>query len=403
MRTFMKYGGFAGGQTMMNTTDSMPTVAPDVANVSGAGGNRTITVSWHRLTLAAVVVFSGFLNFWNLGRLGYGNTFYAAAVRSRMESWHNFFFNSFDPGGFVTIDKPPLGFWFQVIAAKIFGFNGFSLILPSALAGMLSVLLLYHLVGRVFGPAAGLLAALAMAVTPVAVATNRSNIIDSILVLFMLAAAWAAALAAERSSLRLLLLSGVLAGLAFNVKMLEAYLVVPALGVVYLVGSRHVWWKRLVHLALAVVVLLVVSLSWALAVDLTPPSDRPFVDSTTTNSELDLATGYNGLERLTGQNRFGGLGGRGGARPGDFDLARFRRDNPASTGSGSANSGRTGVTAGQTGNGVEAATADGRLAAEPNSGGYRIQYGGDGGNGTPGGVQPGVYRPPPKRHRHGSR
>ncbi|MGH2389557.1 MAG: glycosyltransferase family 39 protein [Chloroflexota bacterium] len=310
---------------MTTVSDSTPAEAMSGSNEAGNRGGRVIAVPWHRLTLGAILLLSGFLNFWNLNRLGFGNTYYAAAVRSMMENWHNFAFNSFDPGGFVTIDKPPLGFWFQVVSAKLFGFNGFSLILPSALAGILSVWLVYSMTARIFGWPAGLFAALAMAVTPVAVATSRSNIIDSILVLFMLAAAWAARLAAERSSLRLLLLSAVLAGLAFNVKMLEAYLVVPALGAVYLLGTRRVWWLRILHLALAAVVLLVVSLSWALAVDLTPPGDRPFVDSTTTNSELDLATGYNGLERLTGQNRFGG---RGGAPRGGFDFDRFRRANP---------------------------------------------------------------------------
>ncbi len=313
---------------MTTASDSIPTVAG--SSRLDAERSNTFTIPWHRFILGAILLLSGFLNFWNLSRLGFGNSYYAAAVRSMMDSWHSFFFNSFDPGGFVTIDKPPLGFWFQVASAKLFGYSGFSLIVPAALAGVASVWLLYYLVARLFGRPAGMFAALAMAITPVAVATNRSNIIDSILVFFMLAAAGAAGLAAERGSLRLLLLSAVLAGLAFNVKMLEAYLVVPALGAAYLLGSRRLWRLRIMHLSLAALVLVAVSLSWALAVDLIPPSDRPFVDSTTTNSELDLATGYNGLERLTGQNRFGG---RAGLPRGAFDFDRFRRDNSLGAGS----------------------------------------------------------------------
>ncbi len=284
----------------------------------GRSRGRLIAVPWHRLLLAAILAFSGWLDFAQLDRYGYGNSYYAAAVRSMMQSWHNFFFASFDPGGFVTIDKPPVGFWFQVLSAKIFGYSGVSLLLPSALAGVLSVWLLYYLVNRRFGHGAGLLAALALAVTPVAVASNRSNIIDSILVLFLLLGAWAAITAAERGSLGRLLLCALFVGIGFNVKMLEAYLVVPAFGVTYLLGAHRSWWTRIRHLLLATVVLLAVSLSWAVAVDLTPAGQRPWVDSTSTNSELDLALGYNGLDRLLGMH---GMGGRGGPS-GSFDFQR---------------------------------------------------------------------------------
>ncbi len=146
------------------------------------------------MALAAV------LDFYALSREGYANSYYAAAVKSMLQSWHNFFFVSFDPGGFVTVDKPPLGFWIQTISAKIFGFSGFSILLPEALAGVLSVGLLYVIVRRFFGPIAGLLAALALAVTPISVVTNRNNTIDSLLVLCSLAAAWATLRAAERGA-----------------------------------------------------------------------------------------------------------------------------------------------------------------------------------------------------------
>ena len=277
---------------------------------------RGVTVSigkfWERLPLVVVLLLAAFLNFYGLSREGYSNAYYAAAVKSMMQSWHNFFFNSFDPGGFVTIDKPPLGFWLQVASAKIFGFNGVSILLPQALAGVLSVALLYYLVSRIFGRAAGLIAALALAVTPISVVTNRNNTIDSTLVLVVLLGAWAITRAVETGKLRWLLLCAVFVGLGFNIKMLQAFLVLPAFGLMYFVGVRVSWRRRILHLFLAAAALLAVSLAWVTAVDLTPASQRPWVGSTTNNSELTLAIGYNGLQRLTGNRSVGTTSDAGG-------------------------------------------------------------------------------------------
>src|SRR5947207_710710 len=135
-------------------------------------GDRQISTPrklWHSFALAGVMLVSLFMNFYQLGQNGFGNLYYAAGIRSMMDSWHNFFFVSFDPGGFVTIDKPPLGFWLQTISAKLFGFTAFSVYLPQALAGGLSILLLYYLVRRHFGVVAGLLAALALAIRPISI------------------------------------------------------------------------------------------------------------------------------------------------------------------------------------------------------------------------------------------
>src|ERR1700726_1072656 len=210
------------------------------------------------------------MNFFQLGQNGLANLYYASAIRSMLDSWHNFFYVSFDPGGFVSIDKPPLGFWLQAASAKIFGFTSFSVFLPQALAGVLSVLLLYILVKRHFGVTAGLLAALALAISPISVGTNRNNTIDSTLVLVMLLGAWTVIRAAETGKLRWLLLCAVCVGLGFNIKMMEAYLVVPAFGLLYLLAAPGRIWVRIGHLALAVLLMLVLSLSWVVAVDLTP-------------------------------------------------------------------------------------------------------------------------------------
>src|SRR5438132_2103170 len=155
----------------------------------------------------------------------------------------------------------------QAISAKIFGFSGMALLLPEALAGVASVALLYFLVRRIFGTLAGFLAAVALAINPIAVAVERSNNTDTWLMFTLLLAAWAITLATERGRFRLLALSMVLVGVAFNIKMLEAWIVLPAFFLLYLVAAPLNWKKRLLHLALATVIVLSVSLSWAVAVD----------------------------------------------------------------------------------------------------------------------------------------
>lgn len=261
---------------------------------------RPVVIEWG--AMVAVVALAAILDFWNLSASGLGNLYYSAAVRSMAQSWHNFFFVSYDAGGFVTVDKPPLGFWAQALSVKLLGFSGLSLLLPEALAGVISVVVLWRIVRQSFGSAAGVLAALALAVSPVNVVTNRDNILEPMLTLTLLLAAWAVMVAVRRGGLRWLLLSAALVGLGFNIKMLEAYLIVPALALVYLVSAPGLWRTRLRHLALASVVLVALSLSWAQVVDMVPAAQRPYVGSTLTNSELGLALGYNGIGRL-----FGGL------------------------------------------------------------------------------------------------
>lgn len=248
--------------------------------------------------LAAILLLAAFLNFYRLSQEGFANLYYAAAVQSMLSSWHNFFFVSFDAGGFVSVDKPPLGLWVQAGSALLFGFKGWSLLLPQALAGVLSVALLYHLVQPVFGQLAGLVAALVLALTPISVAANRNNTMDSLLVLTSLLAAWAAGKAAGSSRLRWLVLCAALVGVGFNIKMLQAFLVLPAFFLLYLAAARLPLWKRLAHLAVASLVVMVISLSWAIIVDLTPPGQRPYVGSSQNNTVMELVTGHNGARRL---------------------------------------------------------------------------------------------------------
>lgn len=275
--------------------------------------------------LAGAMALSFALNFLRIGKEGFGDRYYAAAVKSMLAGFHNFFFASFDPGGFVTVDKPALGLWLQTLSAKIFGFHGWALILPQALAAALSVGLLYRLVKKAWGPSAGLAAALILAVSPISVAVSRTNQLDSLLVAVLLLAAGAVLAAAERASLKWLLVAMVLVGLGFNIKMLAAYTALPAIVAVYFFGTGLRFRTRIGHLALAAVVLLAVSLSWAVIVDLTPKDRRPYVDNSRNNTELELIVDWNGINRLIpqwlrrgrgGVMVGGGLGMRGGGRPG---------------------------------------------------------------------------------------
>src|SRR2546428_343225 len=203
------------------------------------------------LGLVVVLAVAAALRLWRLSQNGFGNEYYTAGVRSMSLSWHNFFDNAFDPAGSSPVDKPPVALWIQVASVKLFGFHALSVLIPQALEGVAAVALLHHLVERRFGPAAGVLAALFLALTPVSVAIDRSSNTDSCLVLVLLLAAWALTHAVEKGRLPLLVLAMAQVGLAFNVKMLAAFVVLPTLALVYFVGAPLGWWRRVRHLAAA--------------------------------------------------------------------------------------------------------------------------------------------------------
>ena len=323
------------------------------------------------LGLAAILALGAFLRLYHLGAYSIGNAYYAATVKSMLTSWHNFFYASFEPGGSVSVDKPPLGFWVQALFAYFLGVNGFALALPQALAGVLSIAVLYHLVRRHFGVKAGLAAALVLAVFPITVATERNNTIDGQLVLVLLLAAWAFLKAAESGKIRHLLLGAFLVGVGFNIKMLQAFMPLPAFYLVYLLSARHRWWQRVLHLVAATAVLLVVSLAWAVAVDLTPPDKRPYVGSSTNNTVMELIIGHNGLRRL-------GLM-KGGPGPGDD-----RRP-----------------VAGRDANGIPQNDGAGQPAGGPPPSGLNSAPGGNAPRPFPGGAPPNAAGGPPAGGRPG--
>jgi 4-amino-4-deoxy-L-arabinose transferase-like glycosyltransferase len=253
------------------------------------------------VALAGILLLSTVLNTHRLAQNGYANTFYSAGVRSMLRSWHNFFFVSFDPAGLVTIDKPPLGVWVQAASAQVFGFSPLSLLLPEAILSTLAVAVLYRVIARRLGVAAGLAAALALAVFPSFVAVSRDNGVDPLLILLMILACGAALNAIEDGRWRWLLTCAVLVGLAFNTKTLAAYLIVPGIALAYLLCAPGSWLRRGSMLLVAGAVMGICSFSWIAAVELTPASSRPYVGSSTNNTELGLTFSYNGFGRVEGE------------------------------------------------------------------------------------------------------
>jgi len=270
----------------------------DVAVAAAPGAWRS------RLALGAILLLAGLLRTLWLSQNGYGRTYYAAGVRSMLESWHNFFFNAFDPAGFVSLDKPPVALWLQVASAKVVGFNGIAMLLPQVLEGLIAIVLVYALVRRSFGELAGLLAALFLALTPISVAVDRSNNTDSCLVMVLLVAVWAFMRALETGRTGYLLASMACVGLGFNVKMGAALVLVPAMAATYLVAPQpRAWLRKIGSFGAGGGLLIIVALSWAAVYDLVPAASRPYVGSTTHNSMLELALLHNGLARFVGPAR----------------------------------------------------------------------------------------------------
>ncbi len=266
------------------------------------------------LALLSIVVLAAVLRLWAIGTVP-GNTFYDAAVRSMGHSWHDFFFGAVEPGGSLAIDKPPLDLWLQVASTQILGFNLTALHLPEALAGAATSILLFGALRRPFGATSALLSALMLAVLPAAVLTARSDTMDSVLAALCVAALWCSWLALESRRVRWMLLAALIMGVAFNVKLTEALLPLPALALLWWWASPRAPRARATALAAAGTVLVAVSLSWAALASLTPLSHRPFPVGSRTGSIWRLMFVYNGLERL-GSKAPGPASGRAGDSPG---------------------------------------------------------------------------------------
>jgi 4-amino-4-deoxy-L-arabinose transferase-like glycosyltransferase len=270
---------------------------------------RRADPSWTRAALIALLLCTAIAYMWDLSASGYANSFYAAAVQAGTKSWKAFFFGSIDSSNFITVDKPPASLWVMAISGRIFGFSSWSMLIPQALEGVAAVALLYAAIKRWFGSGAGLLAGALLALTPVAALMFRFNNPDALLVCLLVASAYCLTRAIERAGTRWVVAAGAMIGFAFLAKMMQAFLVLPAFGLVYLVAAPTGLRRRLAQLLAGAVAILLSCGWWVAIVALWPVSSRPFIDGSPDNNIFNLIFGYNGLGRIFGSSGPGGGGG----------------------------------------------------------------------------------------------
>ncbi|MCX4700560.1 glycosyltransferase family 39 protein [Streptomyces sp. NBC_01373] len=313
---------------MTSATDPhpRPTVTPDLPPPAPPAAPEDTAPRWSLPALIAIMILAAVLYAWNLSGSGL-NSFYSAAVLSGTQSWKAWFFGSLDAGNFITVDKPPFALMVMGLSCRILGYGTWQMMAPMIAAALGTIWILHSSVKRVFGHAAAAVAALVLALTPITVAINRDNNPDTLLVLLMVGGAALALRAVRTDRLLPLIGSAVCFGLAFNTKMLQGYIALPAVFAVYVYASRLGWRKKAVHLALAAVALAVSSFWWAAAVSLVPASSRPYIGGSTDGSAWNLIMGYNGLGRIFGgEGNGGGGGGGGGGFSGTAGLGRLFND-----------------------------------------------------------------------------
>ena len=270
---------------------------------------------WARPAYVVLLATTALLYLWDLSASGYANSFYAAAAQAGSESWSAFFFGASDAAGSITVDKTPLALWPMALSIRVFGLSSWSVLVPQALMGVVTVALLHRVVRRSTGShAAAMLAGAVLSLTPVAALMFRFDNPDAALTVLLTGSAAATLRGVHESHLptgrpaRWLVLGGALVGLGFLAKMLQAFLVLPVLAGVYLALAGVPVLRRLGHLALAFTAMLVAGGWWIAVVELVPAASRPYVGGSQTNSILELTLGYNGLGRLTGDET-GSVGG----------------------------------------------------------------------------------------------
>ncbi|NUR01816.1 MAG: glycosyltransferase family 39 protein [Streptomyces sp.] len=316
-------GPSAWGPPSTATTDVVPEpVAPRPAPAPGSGEpeqpfvrrlrrGRPEDPRWVRPAFWGLLLATGLLYLYNLSASGYANSFYSAAVQAGSKSWKAFFFGSLDAGNAITVDKPPASLWPMELSVRIFGLNSWAILVPEVLMGLATVAVVYASVRRRFSPAAGLIAGAVLALTPVAALMFRFNNPDAMLALLMSVACYFVVRALEDGRTKWLVWAGVAIGFAFLGKTLQAFLILPALAIVYAVCAPVSLKKRLGQLAAATAALVVAGGWWVAIVELWPASSRPYIGGSQDNSFLSLTFGYNGFGRLSG-NETGSVGGGGG-------------------------------------------------------------------------------------------
>jgi 4-amino-4-deoxy-L-arabinose transferase-like glycosyltransferase len=274
---------------------------------------------WARPVLLGIAALAALLFAWNITQAGLA-PFYSVAVKSMSVSWKAFFYGAFDPKATITIDKLAGSFAPQALSARIFGYHPWSLALPQVIEGVIATLAMYRVVRRWAGPVPGLLSAGIFALTPIAASMFGHSMEDGLLTMCLVLAADAYQRAVMEARLRSLIWSGVWVGVGFQAKMLQAWMVLPALVIGYLLFAPAPLRRRLGQVGVAGVVMLAASLSWIALYTFTPAQDRPYVDGSTNNSAISMVFGYNGLERFgisvpgsvtSGPGVSGGAGARG--------------------------------------------------------------------------------------------
>jgi 4-amino-4-deoxy-L-arabinose transferase-like glycosyltransferase len=273
---------------------------------------RTTDAAWVRPAFLGLLAIAALLYMWNLAANGWANAFYSAAVQAGATNWEAFLYGSSDAGNSITVDKPPASLWVMALSVRIFGLSSFSILLPEAIMGVLTVALVYAIVRRHLSPQAGLIAGAVTALTPVAVLMFRFNNPDALLVLLVTLATYLTMRGIEDGRVRWGLWAGVAVGLGFLTKQLQAFLILPVLVGVYLYASPRRIGIRFAHLFGALGTLIVSAGWWVAIVTLVPASMRPYIGGSQSNSFLELTFGYNGFGRLTGNETGSVTGGGGG-------------------------------------------------------------------------------------------
>ena len=283
-------------------------VVPDLAPPARVIPAVRAHVRWESIAVAVLLGGTALLYLWNLAESGWANAYYSAAALAGSENWLAWLFGSFDPGNALTVDKTPASLWVMGLSVRLFGLSSWSVLVPQALMGVASVGLLYATVRRAVGPLGGFVAGAVLALTPVAALMFRFNNPDALLVLLLVGAAYLTIRGVESGATRWFVAAGVAVGFAFLAKMLQAYLVIPALTAVVLVASPVSLRQRVIQVVAAGTAV-VLSSGWFVAlVELWPADARPFIGGSQTNSLIELMFGYNGLGRITG-DEVGRIGG----------------------------------------------------------------------------------------------
>lgn len=266
--------------------------------------------AWVRPALLTLLLATFAFYLTGLTANGYANSFYSAAVQAGSASWKAFFYGSFDASNAITVDKPPASLWVMALSVRLFGLNSAAILVPEVLMGVASVAVVYAAVRRYWTPAAGLLAGLVLALTPVAVLMFRFNNPDALLTLLMAVAAYATLRAIEHGSTRWFVAAGIALGFGFLTKALQVLLVVPALGLAFVLFANAPLRRRVTGAVAGSLAMLLSAGWWIAIVELVPASMRPYIGGSQTNSFLELTFGYNGIGRLNGSET-GSVGQRG--------------------------------------------------------------------------------------------